>query len=99
MLKYHDDMKNPHLKTWVKSVSRLAGCGLILVLALGISFKLYNSSLEDTVFTNNYTTSVLYSDSLTVSSGAAPWALMTLNWFLARSALKRWWHFITKLFE
>ena len=92
-------MKNKQVKTWFKSITRLAGSGLILVLAIGISFKLYNSTLEDAVFTNNYTTSVLYSDSLTVSSGAAPWALMTLNWFLARSALKRWWQFITKYFE
>lgn len=92
-------MKNILFKTWFKSVTRLAGCGLILVLATVISLKLYNSTLEDAVFTNNYTTSVLYSDSLTVSSGAAPWALMTLNWFLARTALKRWWHFVTKYFE
>lgn len=91
-------METVKLKVWFGKFLKISGSFLILSLGILISFKLYNSSLEEAVYTNNYTTSILYSDSLAMSSGAAPWALMSLNWFLCRSGLKRWWRFISKRF-
>lgn len=75
------------------------GVIFILGLALGVTYFLYHQNVEEQIFTNNYTTSVLFSDSLASASGAAPWALLSLNWFLCRSAVKRWLGFIKKRFE
>lgn len=74
------------------------GTGFILILALGITLLLHQNNVEDQVYTNNYTTSLLFSDSLASASGAAPWALISLNWFVCRSAVKRWISYVKKQF-
>lgn len=66
------------------------GTGLIVSLALFATYELYIHGIENKVFTNNYTTSVLFSDSLAASTGAAPMALAGLNWFICKSAVKKW---------
>lgn len=81
---------NKHLTTGIM----VAGVILILSIAGVITYFLYQNNVEDQVFTNNYTTSVLFSDSLASSSGAAPWALLSLNWFACRAMIKRWMVFI-----
>ena len=75
--------------------------GVVLILAIAglITYYLYQNNVEDSVFTNNYTTSVLFSDSLATSSGAAPWALLSLNWFACRAMIKRWMAFIRARFQ
>lgn len=75
--------------------------GVILILAIGglITYFLYQNNVGDQVFTNNYTTSVLFSDSLATSSGAAPWALLSLNWFACRAMVNRWIGFIRARFQ
>lgn len=92
-------MTNNSKKRLIHTCSKVLGTTLILSLAIVISFQLYKNGYEEKVFTNNYTTSVLYSDSLATASGAAPWALMSLNWFLCRSMIKRWFLFLKKRFE
>lgn len=91
-------MKKSH-SSWLSPCLKWFGGSVILGTALVFSFWLYTNGFDNTVYTNNYTTSILYSDSLATASGAAPWALMTLNWFLARSGLKHWVNWITKRFE
>ncbi len=75
--------------------------GVIVILATAgvITYLLYQNNVEDQVFTNNYTTSVLFSDSLATSSGAAPWALLSLNWFACRAMIQRWMAFIRARFQ
>lgn len=71
----------------------------IVLIALAVTFLLYKHEVEKQVYTNNYTTSILFSDSLAQASGAAPWALLSLNWFVCRSMVKRWLAYIKKRFE
>ncbi len=91
-------MKKDSKKKLVYRFSQVLGTSLIVAIAVGISFQLYQNGFEEKVFTNNYTTSILYSDSLATASGAAPWALMSLNWFLCRSVIKRWFLLLKKYF-
>lgn len=101
MLKYYDSMPSrniPSKASFLGFCLRVTGSSLILTLAVVISLGLYENGIEKDVFTNNYTTSVLYSDSLTTMSGAAPWALLSLNWLVCRSAIKRWLQLIRKHF-
>lgn len=70
------------------------GTALILVLSVGITYELYMYGVENNVYTNNYTTSVLLSDTLASGTGAAPFALAGLNWFFCKSAIKTWRRFI-----
>lgn len=76
----------------------ILGILVILTIAGVITYFLHQNNVNEQVFTNNYTTSVLFSDSLASSSGAAPWALMSLNWFACRAILKRWILFIKNYF-
>lgn len=73
------------------------GTGLILSLGIGLTYELYIHGIENKVFTNNYTTSVLFSDTLASSTGAAPMALAGLNWFLCRMSIKKWRKFIRNI--
>ena len=73
------------------------GTALILVLAVGVTYELYMYGIENKVYTNNYTTSVLLSDTLSTGTGAAPFALAGLNWFICKSGIKRWRSFIRKI--
>jgi hypothetical protein len=92
-------MKVEKKKHILKTSLRAGGTALILVLALLATFQLYQNDVNKEVYMNNYTTSVLFSDSLSTASGAAPWALLSLNWFVCRAAVKRWLSFVTKRFE
>lgn len=89
------DTKTHLLRTGLRGI----GTGVIMGGALIVTFALYQNDVQEQVFTNNYTTSVLFSDSLASASGAAPWALLSLNWFLCRAMIKRWLGFIMKRFE
>lgn len=89
------DTKTRLLHTGLRGI----GTGVIMAGALIVTYTLYQNNVEEQVFTNNYTTSVLFSDSLASASGAAPWALLSLNWFVCRAMIKRWLSFITKRFE
>ena len=75
--------------------------GVIVIVAIAglITYYLYQNNVEEQVFTNNYTTSVLFYDSLATSSGAAPWALLSLNWFVCRAMIQRWMAFIRARFQ
>lgn len=77
----------------------VAGVVVILAIAGYITYYLYQNNVDEQVFTNNYTTSVLFSDSLATSSGAAPWALLSLNWFVCRALIQRWMGFIRSRFQ
>lgn len=66
------------------------GTGMILSLGVIVTYELYVNGVENAVYTNNYTTSVLFSDTLTTASGAAPWALLSLNWFACKAVIKKW---------
>lgn len=81
-------------------IELLSGIGTGTILALGIvlTYILYINGVEHAVYTNNYTTSVLFSDSLTTASGAAPWALLSLNWFACKAVIKKWRSSIRKWF-
>lgn len=92
-------MKKEHKKHLLRTGLRGVGTGIIMASALVVTYVLYQNNVEEQVFTNNYTTSVLFSDSLASASGAAPWALLSLNWFVCRAMIKRWLGFITKRFE
>lgn len=92
-------MSKKALNSKLKILIRWGGTGTILSLALAVTYVLYQFNVEERVFTNNYTTSVLFSDSLATSSGAAPWALLSLNWFVCRSMIKRWLGFAKAYFE
>ncbi|MFA4815556.1 MAG: hypothetical protein WC924_05935 [Candidatus Gracilibacteria bacterium] len=92
-------MKKETKKHLLRTGLRGVGVGIILAGALALTYVLYQNNVENQVFTNNYTTSVLFSDSLATASGAAPWALLSLNWFVCRSMVKRWLRFIKKRFE
>ncbi len=87
-------MSYKNLKTDVLSG---VGTGLILSLGIGLTYELYVHGIENNVFTNNYTTSVLFSDTLANSTGAAPWAILGLNWFFCKSAVKKWRKFIRQI--
>ncbi|QQR55102.1 hypothetical protein IPG41_00800 [Candidatus Peregrinibacteria bacterium] len=75
------------------------GTALILVLAIGVTYELYIYGIENMVYTNNYTTSVLLSDTLATGTGVAPLALAGLNWFICKSAIKKWRKFIRKILD
>lgn len=92
-------MKTDAHKNLYKKLLQYGGSATILGLAGVITYVLYQHDVQEQVFTNNYTTSVLFSDSLATSSGAAPWALLSLNWFACRAMMKRWLGYITKRFE
>ncbi len=92
-------MKKKTTKLPVKKLLDWGGSLTIFTLAGIITYVLYQHDVQEQVFTNNYTTSVLFSDSLSTASGAAPWALLSLNWFACRAFMKRWSGFITKRFE
>jgi Na+/glutamate symporter len=66
------------------------GTGLILSLAIFLTYILYQHGIENKVFANNYTTSVLFSHSLATGTSAAPMALAGLNWFFCKTAVKKW---------
>lgn len=84
-------MPYKNLKTDVLSG---VGTALILIITVGVTYELYIHGIENKVFTNNYTTTVLFSDTLATGTGAAPWALMGLNWFICKSAVKKWRKYI-----
>lgn len=77
----------------------LLGAILILLATGLVSYELYLHGIENKVYTNNYTTSVLFSDSLVASSGAAPLALFSLNFFFCRSLIKKWARLIKRKFS
>ncbi len=79
----------PHKNLKIDVLSGL-GTGLILSLAIGLTYELYLHGIENDVYTNNYTTSILFSDTLSTGTGAAPLALAGLNWFLCRTGIKKW---------
>lgn len=91
--------KSTHRRNWKKEVLNGLGSGLILGGALLSTAVLYQYGVEDKIFTNNLTTSVLFSDTLSTANGAAPWVLMSFNWFLCKAGLKRWRRFIAQFYE
>lgn len=90
--------EKPQSNSLKKRILLVFGTAIILALALGITWVLHENNVEDQVYTNNYTTSLLFSDSLASASGAAPWALISLNWFVCRSAVKRWIAYVKNQF-
>lgn len=74
------------------------GTGLIIALGLFVTAQLYMHGVEHSAYSNNYTTNLLLSDSLTETTGAAPWAIFSLNWFLCKTAVKKWRGFICSYF-
>ena len=74
------------------------GTGLILALGLVVTLELYTHGIEHNVYSNNYTTNLLLSETLVTTSGAAPWAIFSLNWFLCKSAIIKWRRFIYSYF-
>jgi|GEM_PF-2098826 len=81
----------------IKLLSLLGSLIILGIMAL-ISYEFYLHGTENNVYTNNYTTSVLFSDTLVTASGAAPLALFSLNFFVCRSLIKKWRHFIRRNF-
>lgn len=80
-------------------ISSGLGTGLILSLGILVSYGLYTQGMENKIFANNYSTTVLLSDSLTSKTGAAaPWALFSLMYFVCRSSVKKWRRFIFRNF-
>jgi len=75
----------------------LGGSLLILAVIVGISYEFYIYGIENKVYTNNYTTSVLFSDTLRTATGAAPLALFSLNFFICRTLIKKWRKFVKRL--
>ncbi len=92
-------MKKTTTKKHIGTGLKWFGTASILSLALVLTWVLHQHGIEDDVYTNNYTTSVLFSDSLASASGAAPWAMLSLNWFVCRAMIKRWLLFVKKRFE
>ncbi len=70
------------------------GTGLIVAFSLFVTFQLYLNGVEKSVYTNNYTTNLLLSDTLTETSGAAPWLLLSVLWFVTKTTVKKWRRFI-----
>ncbi len=70
------------------------GTGAIIALSLFVTFQLYMNGVEKSVYTNNYTTNLLLSDTLTETSGAAPWLLLSVIWVACRTTVKKWRKFI-----
>lgn len=64
------------------------GSGLILFLAILITWTLWQKGVEQAIFTNHFATSVLFTDSLTSAGSAAPWALISINWLACKSSIK-----------
>lgn len=89
----------PHRRNWKKEVFSGLGTGVILGTALLSTALLYQYGIENKIFTNNLTTSVLFSDTLSTANGAAPWVLMSFNWFLCKSGVKHWRKFIAQFYE
>ena len=75
--------------------------GYLMILGFGISITIwiYKNHIQHNVFTNNYTTSVLFSESLKSTSGAAPWAIISLNWYLCKSGIMKWAKWIRQKVE
>lgn len=74
------------------------GTGLILTFSLVITFQLYANNVEHAVYTTNYTTNLLIPDTLTQTTGAAPWLLVSVLWFACRTTVKKWRKFIYSYF-
>ncbi|MFA5855543.1 MAG: hypothetical protein WC846_04700 [Candidatus Gracilibacteria bacterium] len=72
------------------------GSALILLVIGFISYELYLHGLENKVYANNISTSIFFSDTLATAGTAAPWALFSLNFFICRSLIKKWWRFAKK---
>lgn len=66
------------------------GSGLILSFALLLAYVLWEMGVNGQVYTHNYSTSVLLTEGLRTASGAAPWALLSVNAFFARKTAKIW---------
>ena len=66
------------------------GAGVILSFAIIFTIILWQNGIEGDIYSQNYSTSVFFTDGLTAGSGAAPWALISVNWLGARTGIKRW---------
>jgi len=70
------------------------GSGLILSFTIGMTYVFWKYGVEQNIFTNNYSTSVLLTDSLYTATGAAPLALISVNWLACRIGIKQWRKFV-----
>ena len=66
------------------------GTGLIIAFSLFVTGELYLNGVEHSVYTNNYTTNLLLSDTLTNTTGAAPWLLLSVLWLACKTTIKKW---------
>jgi hypothetical protein len=99
-------MPKPNLKSEsskAKRSSRLLfvlvngfGATLIISLAIAMTFVMWRHGVEQGIFLNNYSTSVLFVDSLKGVGAAAPWALLSINGLIAKLSLRSWRSFLKK---
>ncbi|MBT4384285.1 hypothetical protein HOD30_00895 [Candidatus Peregrinibacteria bacterium] len=74
------------------------GCSLILIIGMSMTYVFWQLGVEESIFTNHLTTSVLLTDQLALVGAAAPWALISINWLACRVGIKRWRKFSKKHF-
>jgi ABC-type transporter Mla maintaining outer membrane lipid asymmetry permease subunit MlaE len=76
----------------------LLGCSVILTIGGAMTYIFWQLGIEEKIFTNQFTTSVLLTDEIALVGAAAPWALISINWLACRVGIKKWHNFSKKTF-
>ncbi len=74
----------------------LLGSSVIILTMAWITWNLYQNGVNNEVLTSNYQSSILLSSSAATGSGAAPYALAGLNWFICKTGIKTWRKYLQK---
>jgi hypothetical protein len=69
---------------------------LIISLAIGLTWLAWEMGLNNALMTENLSTSLINQEVIKQAGTAAPWALMSLNWFVCKETIKKWRAFLKR---
>jgi hypothetical protein len=75
------------------------GAGLILSLALGLTYFFWQLGVEEKIYANHMTTSVFFTEGLSVAGAATPWALISINWLACKTSVSKWRKYVKRKFN
>ena len=75
------------------------GAAAIILGAMLMTYVFWKLGVEQNIFIEHFSTSVLFTDGLEIAGSATPWALISINWLACKMGIRRWRKIMKKRFN